>query len=105
MSDIVIVNPSTVSEAWEMTCPQCHRDDDIRIKAMIAVILTPHGTDPTDSDTEWDDASIALCSHCRFTGTVRDFLDAFASLPQRRPLGRRFLPRLPPAAALPFPSP
>ena len=81
MSSIVIVNPSTVSEAWEMTCPQCHRDDDIRIKAMIAVILTPHGTDPTDSDTEWDDASIALCSHCRFTGTVRDFLDAFASLP------------------------
>ena len=80
MSSIVIVNPNTVSEAWEMICPQCHRDDDIRIRATIAVILTRHGTDPTDSDTEWDDASIALCNHCRFTGTVRDFLDAFASL-------------------------
>ena len=79
MSSIVIVNPNTVSEAWEMICPECHRDDDIRIRATIAVILTRHGTDPTDSDTEWDDASIALCNRCGSTGTVRDFLDAFAS--------------------------
>ena len=79
MQNVIITNPTTVAEAWEMICPGCHRDDDIRIKAVIAVILTHQGTDPTDSDTEWDDASIAFCDHCGYTGTVRDFSDAFTS--------------------------
>ena len=79
MENVIIANPSSVSEAWEMICPDCHRDDEIRIKATIAVILHRHGTDPTDSDTEWDDASIAFCKHCGFTGAVRDFEDAFTS--------------------------
>ncbi len=70
-------NAATVSEVWEMTCPACRFDDDIRIHATIAVILLPDGTDPTDSDTEWDDSSIALCNRCDFTGTVKDFQDAY----------------------------
>ena len=69
-------NAETVSQVWEMICPGCRCDDDIRIHATIAVILLPDGTDPTDSDTEWDDSSIALCNRCDFTGTVKDFQDA-----------------------------
>ena len=70
-------NAVTVSEVWEMTCPRYRFDDDIRIHATIAVILLSDGTDPTDSDTEWDDSSIALCNRCDFTGTVKDFQDAY----------------------------
>ena len=77
MTNVIIANPTTVAEAWEMICPGCRRDDEIRIKATITVSLHRHGTDPTDSDTEWDNASIAFCEHCGYTGTVRDFYDAF----------------------------
>ena len=62
-----------------MICPQCGSDGDIRIQASLVVILTPDGTDPTDSDTEWDDSSAALCDRCDFSATVRDFRDAFAA--------------------------
>ena len=71
--------PETVSEAWQMICPECRRDDNIRIYATIAVILTPMGTDPTDSDTVWDNASNAYCDQCGFNGILQDFRDAFNS--------------------------
>ncbi len=83
MQNAIITNPATVAEAWEMICPGCRRDDAIRIKATIAVLLYRDGTDPTDSDTEWDDASISFCDHCGFTATVRDFSDAFRNPLQR----------------------
>lgn len=77
MENIIIANLATVAEAWEMICPGCRRDDRIHIKATIEVLLDRHGTDPTNSDTEWDSASIAFCEHCGFTGIVRDFSEAF----------------------------
>ena len=77
MSSIIIANSTSVAEEWEMICPGCRHDDEIHIKATITVSLHRNGTEPTDSDTEWDDASIAFCDHCGFTGTVRDFSDAF----------------------------
>ncbi len=77
MENVIIANPSSVAEAWEMICPGCRRDDSIRIKATIAVLLYRDGTDPTDSDTEWDDASICFCAHRGFPGPARDFSDAF----------------------------
>ena len=80
MSNIVIVTPGPVSQEWEMICPGCRRDDRIHIQATVTVLLTRRGTEEVDSDTEWDDASIAQCRHCDHTGTVRDFCDAFSSL-------------------------
>ena len=71
-----IANPSSIADAWEMICPHCQQDD-IRVQALITVILTLDGTDPTDSDTEWDDASSALCNHCDYTATVKDFRQAY----------------------------
>ena len=79
MENVIIVNSTSVAEEWEMICPGCSRDDEIRINATVTVSLHHNGTDPTDSDTEWDDASIAFCNHCGFTGTVRDFYDAYAA--------------------------
>ncbi len=71
-----IAEPTSVADTWEMICPECQQDD-IRVHATIAVILTIDGTDSTDSDTEWDDASIALCNHCDYTGVVKDFEQAY----------------------------
>ena len=77
MENIIISNPTSVSEAWEMICPGCRRDDELHVKATITVKLDRHGTDPIDSDTEWDNASIAYCDHCGHTATVKDFYEAF----------------------------
>ena len=81
MPNIIIVSPSSVSQEWEMICPGCRRDDRIHIQATVTVLLTRRGTEEVDCDTEWDDASIAQCKHCGFTGTVSDFEDAFKALP------------------------
>ena len=67
----------TVAQVWGMICPKCQRDDKIRIHATIEVSLHPDGTEPIDSNTEWDNASIANCNHCDHTNTVRDFEDAY----------------------------
>ena len=80
MQRVIISNPATVAEAWEMLCPGCSRDDSIRIKAIVTVSLHRHGTDPTESDTEWDDASIAFCNRCGYTGNVKDFSEAYSKL-------------------------
>jgi hypothetical protein len=81
MPKVIIVSPSSVSEEWEIICPDCKQDDSIHIHATAEVLLTRRGTEPVDCDTVWDDASIAHCTHCGFTGTVRDFEEAFKALP------------------------
>lgn len=80
MEQVIITNSTSVAEEWEMICPDCNRDDEIRIKATTVVSLHHNGTEPTDSDTEWDNSSITFCNHCGFTGTVKDFSEAFDKL-------------------------
>ena len=77
MNNVIIVNSASVAEEWEMICPGCRRDDDIRVNATVTVKLHHNGTEPIDSDTEWDDSSFALCNHCDYTGTVKDFHEAY----------------------------
>ena len=80
MPNIIILSPNSVSHEWEMICPDCRRDDRIHIQAIVTVLLTHRGTDPVDSDTEWNGSSTAQCRHCDFTGTVQDFSNAFSAL-------------------------
>ena len=79
-----IADPASVADTWEMICPECQHDD-MRVHATIAVILCVDGTDSTDSDTEWDDASFALCNHCDYSATVKDFQQAYDKHRQRDP--------------------
>ena len=70
MSEIEI---ETVASVWNMRCPHCGSDDDIRVQGVCWMSLFADGTDPTDSDHEWDANSRAYCRHCDFEGSVNDF--------------------------------
>ena len=77
----------TVSEAWQMICPECHRDDNIRIFATVEVVLTPQGTDEAeDSTTIWDNHTNAYCNHCCYSGILQDFRDAHEAHHTKQPL-------------------
>ena len=73
----------SVSEAWQMICPQCRRDDNIRIFATVEVLLVPEGTNEVDDGTTaWDNHNSAYCHPCGFSGILQDFRDAYEA---RRP--------------------
>lgn len=66
----------TVSETWEMRCPECQRDDRIDITAMIDIRLTPDGSsidEAEDGDHYWDDNHLAQCRACGHSATVGTF--------------------------------
>ena len=48
----------TVEEQWGVCCPNCGRDDQLDVAALVFVRLTPDGTDvddAVDGSHEWDD--------------------------------------------------
>jgi hypothetical protein len=55
-------------------CPQCKNGSHLRISAHVWADLLPDGCDTSDSDTEWDDTSAALCTACNWSGTVSQLL-------------------------------
>lgn len=61
----------TVRQEWGMACPDCGRDDHLRIEMTTWGALLPDGTDP-DACHEWDRRSSAECQSCGWTGQVRD---------------------------------
>lgn len=66
----------SVREAWQMQCPSCGADNQIDVTAMIAVRLTPDGTDietAEDGNHHWDDNHPAVCRACSYAGTVASF--------------------------------
>ena len=66
--------PPSVSEEWQMDCPECGRDEKIFINGRVELLLTPDGTENTCSNfADWDDNSYAHCGHCFFEGTVKNF--------------------------------
>ncbi len=72
---------SSVSEAWQMLCPGCERDDSIRIHASVEVLLVPLGTESiADASTTWDNHSRAYCYHCGHGGILQDFRNAYRSV-------------------------
>ncbi|MCY4587100.1 MAG: hypothetical protein OXB98_13780 [Bryobacterales bacterium] len=76
----------TISEAWQMICPECHRDDNIRIFATVEVVLTPQGTDEAeDSTTVWDNHNSAYCNRCGYSGILQGFRDAHETLQRKTP--------------------
>jgi hypothetical protein len=67
--------PDTIGNQFGYLCPECSKGDDLRVVASVSVKLMSDGTDNTDSDTEWDDASSACCG-CGWGGHVKDFKQA-----------------------------
>lgn len=66
----------TVRSFWGMACPACGEDSRIDVDALVALRLTPDGTDIMQSGSsseEWDDDSPAICCACGHSGTVDDF--------------------------------
>ena len=76
----------SVSDAWQMICPGCRRDDNIRIFATVEVVLNPEGTtEAEDGTTAWDNHNSSYCNGCGYTGILQDFRDAYESLQRKKP--------------------
>lgn len=63
---------ATVRSEFGLACPQCGRDDDLRICLRSWAAITPEGTE-CDGDHHWDNKSGCICDHCNHSGTVSDF--------------------------------
>jgi Pyruvate/2-oxoacid:ferredoxin oxidoreductase delta subunit len=66
----------TVTETWNMACPECGADDQIDIAAQIWIRLCPDGTDAAaaaNGDHEWRDTDAAVCHGCGHQSTVAAF--------------------------------
>lgn len=64
------------SEDLRLVCPQCGRDDQIDIAALVWVRQTSDGTDIDEADDhshEWGDDSAVACRACGETGSAKDF--------------------------------
>jgi hypothetical protein len=69
-------NPETVGNQFGHLCPKCKQGDCLSVVARIWVGLEPDGTDPLNSDHEWDENSAAYCSNCEWHGRASDFVQA-----------------------------
>jgi hypothetical protein len=71
------LSPKTVTDNHDMSCPQCHKDDQIDVVASIWVRLTPDGTDDSGalggSQQEWDNNSHCICRACGYHSNVGKF--------------------------------
>jgi hypothetical protein len=66
----------SMTNAFDMRCPNCGAEDCIDIQARLWVHVTDDGTDPDASDNgnhEWTQDSPALCTACGYCWRVRDF--------------------------------
>lgn len=63
--------PDTVAESWNMRCPKCGSDEEIRIQCTTWVDLLPEGTD-NDGDHVWDEKSPAYCGACDYGADEND---------------------------------
>lgn len=64
----------TVGNFHGYLCPKCKQGNELSISAHIWTDLTPEGCDNSDSDTEWDHNSSAMCGNCEWDGKVSDLL-------------------------------
>jgi hypothetical protein len=65
----------TVSEAWNMRCPSCGKDDELDVQMKVWGRLKCDGTDcdaSVDGDHEWSDESLCACGNCGWRGTVAE---------------------------------
>jgi hypothetical protein len=66
----------SMTNVFDMRCPNCGADDCIDIQARLWVRVTAEGTDADASengDHEWTQDSPAHCTACGYCRRVRDF--------------------------------
>lgn len=77
-----------VRSAFNMACPKCGRDDDIRIYMHTWAVLGPDGTDANDSEHIWDEHDDCACGMCGHHARVAEFMlessDKGVVKPERR---------------------
>jgi hypothetical protein len=62
----------TVRDVFGLACPECGRDDNLRIVITTWATLSEDGTEPF-GDHEWDDTASCRCHSCNFSGVASDF--------------------------------
>ena len=68
--------PKAGPQWHEIKCPNCGRDDQLDVDAVVSIRLTPSGSDADmseDGSHIWDDNSMCSCIACGGRGKVRDF--------------------------------
>jgi len=68
----------TAGNQHGLRCPECKKDNELYIVALVTAALLPDGVDTTNSDTEWEDDSDSWCG-CGWRGSVKD-LDSFTAI-------------------------
>jgi hypothetical protein len=72
---------TTVRDRYGLACPNCHRDNHIRIWTYTTVALTPKGSVETnDAFHEWNPDHHCSCKACGHEGVVSDFMIEEVSL-------------------------
>lgn len=65
---------STLRDIYDMACPKCDNDDELRVLVEAVATLTPDGTTADGSHHEWNLDHYCSCPVCRFDGIVADFM-------------------------------
>lgn len=76
MTDETDEQEESVTETWNMSCPNCGRDDRIIVLASAWVQLTADGTEEPRcgyGGEEWDEHSPCRCLACEFESEVTEF--------------------------------
>lgn len=80
---------TTVRDAFQLACPACGSDEELRIEIVTWVDVTPDGTiDNGRWDHEWSERSGCYCDACKRVGTISCF-----SIEERPPAVRPAAPR------------
>jgi hypothetical protein len=65
---------TTVRDIFQLACPACGSDEELRVQIVTWVDVTPDGTvDNGRWDHEWSEGSGCYCDACKRVGTVREF--------------------------------
>ena len=70
----------SVSDVWQLICPDCEDDGALDIAATVWIRLFENGTDADaaqDGNHEWDQKSKCQCASCGWSGTVADAEEAY----------------------------
>lgn len=72
---------ATVRDEYGMICPNCGRDDALRVEISTMAALSADGTDADAEAHEWNGASRCACKACDWHGLASEAMEAAEGAP------------------------